>query len=149
MAFVIPANFTTRSVIDNLTASGIPDGEPEITETSASGFIHYKDDEITLTYTENGEGGRVFTDITVIGKAVTVKRRGAIESEMLFSEGVTHDSIYEVTPYKFDVTVTARKIRNSLTKDGGILDMFYNMKIGGADKSARMKITVTRSENKA
>ena len=149
MAFVIPAHFTVRSVIDNLTASGIPDGEPEITETASCGFMHFSEEQITLTYTENGEGGRVFTDITVLGKGVTVKRRGAIESEMLFSEGVTHDSIYEVTPYKFDITVTARKIRNSLTKDGGILDMFYNMKIGGADKSARMKITVVRSENKA
>jgi uncharacterized beta-barrel protein YwiB (DUF1934 family) len=91
----------------------------------------------------------VFTDITAVNDTVTVKRRGAIESEMVFSQGTSHSSVYEVPPYKFDVTVMARKIRNSLGRGGGILDMFYNMEIGGAVKSARMKITVTRTEIKA
>ena len=141
MAIIKEALFTVRSVIDNLTPSGIPDGEPEVTETNTHGFIHFTPESLMLTYAESGEGGKVFTEITVSGGTAVVKRHGAIESEMVFTEGKEHSSVYEVVPYKFDVTVKTRKIRNSLSKTGGVLDIFYNMNIGGADKSVRMKLT--------
>jgi uncharacterized beta-barrel protein YwiB (DUF1934 family) len=59
---------------------------------------------------------------------------------MLFEEGLVHSSVYTVSPYSFDVDVTTKKIRNNLTRDTGRLDIHYSMKIGGADKSVRMKI---------
>lgn len=142
MAFIKNVEITVRSVIENLTSSGAPDGEPEITETTAPGFMHFDNEQIRLTYSEATEGGKVFTEITSRDGQITVKRHGAIESEMVFAEGKSHDSLYSVVPYAFDVTVKARKIRNSLTKSGGALDVFYDMHIGGADKNVRMKLTV-------
>ena len=79
-------------------------------------------------------------DLTVTEKGVRVKRVGAVKSDMYFEEGKSHDSIYEVTPYTFDVTVTTKKIRNGMTRESGRLDICYAMKIGGAEKAVRMKI---------
>ena len=33
-----------------------------------------------------------------------------------------------------------KKIRNNMTRDGGRLDIFYSMKIGGVDRAVKMKI---------
>ena len=59
---------------------------------------------------------------------------------MLFEEGLAHKSVYTVEPYSFDVEIATRKIRNNMTRDSGMLDIHYSMKIGGADKAVRMKI---------
>ena len=140
MAFIKEKKFRISSVIENLLPSGLVDGEPERTEISPDGFLKISDGEYEITYTEMTEGGKVVSDITVTEKGVRVKLVGAVKSDMYFEEGKSHDSIYEVTPYTFDVTVTTKKIRNGMTRESGRLDICYAMKIGGAEKAVRMKI---------
>ncbi len=123
-----------------MTPSGLVDGEAERTEITPDGFLKIGEDVTVITYTENTEGGRVATDITLTETSVTVTRRGAVVSDMVFSEGETHKSLYQVPPYSFDTEIYTKKIRNNMTRDGGRVDIFYTMKIGGAEKSVRMKI---------
>lgn len=123
-----------------MTPSGLVDGEAERTEITPDGFLKIGEDVTVITYTENTEGGRVATDITLTETSVTVTRRGAVVSDMVFSEGDTHKSLYQVPPYSFDTEIYTKKIRNNMTRDGGRVDIFYTMKIGGAEKSVRMKI---------
>lgn len=131
-----------ESVIENLDSSGLVDGEAERNVNECEGFLRYSDGEAVITYSESGESGSVTSEIKYKDGEATVKRSGAIDSELYFKEGVTHRSIYSVVPYKFDAEVHTRRIRASLGECGGTLDLFYNMKIGGADKSARMKIWI-------
>ena len=132
-----------ESVIENVGASGLPEGDAERTVTEAEGFIHYTDDGVLLTYSEHTDGGDVFSDIAYSDGEVIVKRRGAIISEMRFKEGTEHSSLYEIPPYKFDATVKTRRIRAEFPEEGGNISLFYNMKIGGAEKNARMKIWIS------
>ena len=140
MAIIKEKTVKIISQIDNYDEHGLPSDEPEISESVCSGFLKIAEDEFIISYTENGENGRTVSDITVTKEGIRVKRCGALTSNMLFSENVTDKSLYEVSPYKFDVEVYTRKIRNSLTRDGGRIDIFYDMTIGGAKKSVRMKI---------
>ena len=140
MAIIKEKKFRISSVIENLLPSGLCDGEPEKTEISPEGFLKISDEEYNITYSEMTEGGKVVSDIIVTEDSVRVKRVGAVESEMYFKEGMTHKSLYGVPPYSFDAEVYTRKIRNNLTRDGGRVDIFYNMKIGGADKQVKMRI---------
>ena len=133
-----------ESSIENLTPAGIPDGEPETSVSEAEGFYRFSDGGF-LNYTEENEGGKCRTEVTSIGGTVTVRRSGAIESEIRFTEGESHSSVYSIPPYRFDATVYTRKIRTDLNADGGKIDLFYNMKIGGADKSARMRIWILQA----
>lgn len=128
------------SVVENLLPSGLCDGNPEKAESSSDGFLRITDNEYNITASEMSEGGKIVTDITVKDDRITVKRSGAIESEMIFSEGFLHKSLYTVSPYSFDCEIVTKKIRNNLTRDGGRLDIFYEMKIGGAEKRVKMRI---------
>lgn len=140
MAIIKEMKFYISSSIDNLTKEGLADGEPERNDITVEGFYKISDEGYEITYSEMTEGGKVVSDIIITTSSVTVKRRGAVDSEMVFSEGLLHKSLYTVSPYSFDAEVLTKRIRNGLTKDGGRIDIFYNMKIGGADKAVKMRI---------
>ena len=140
MAFIKEKKFRISSVIENLDSNGLAVSDTEKTEIVAAGFLKILDGALEISYTEQTEGGRVVSDIIISDSVVDVKRRGAVESDMHFEEGVCHKSLYSVVPYSFDSEVITRKIRNNMTRDGGKIDIFYNMKIGGAEKSIKMRI---------
>lgn len=145
MAFIYDAEIRIHSVIDELDEAGIATGEPEVSINTLPGFLKYDrvSGDITVSYAEYVEGERVLTDILLSADTVTLKRRGALTSDMVFREGEVTKSLYTVSPYSFDMTLTTKKIRSSLTKEGGELSLIYTMNVGGADKAARMKIRVT------
>ncbi len=145
MTTIYEVKIKIESTIDNLDEAGLPDGDSEKNLTEAEGFFRYSENGATLTYSESGEGGRAETEITVENGGVRVRRSGAIESDMYFKEGETSSSLYSVPPYKFDMSVFAKRVRVDLTKSGGRIDLLYNMRIGGAEKSARMKIWILQA----
>lgn len=149
MKKIIEATVRITSVIQNLDANGLTDGEPEKSESRATGFLHYSDEGALITYTESTESGNLTSEIELTDGKVRVRRSGAIESELIFEEGVTHTSLYRIPPYAFDAAVTAKKIRRDLNADGGSLDLHYKMSIGGADKAARMSIWICPSSKQA
>ena len=144
---IIKVKVVIESSIENLDASGLPEGDIEKNIAEADGFYRFSEGNIFLSYIEKGDNGVCRTEITSIGGELTVRRGGAIESEMRFMEGESHSSVYSIPPYQFDVTVTTKRIRLDLTDSGGKINLFYNMKIGGADKSARMKIWISQASN--
>ena len=136
-----------ESIIDNLDSAGLPEGEAEKSRSTASGFLHIYNEKQLITFTENGEGGRIDSEIACEDGAVRVKRMGAIESDLCFKEGEHFVSVYSIPPYKFDADVLAKRVRVDIGTDGGNIDLLYNMKIGGAEKSARMKIWISTNSN--
>lgn len=140
----VKLTLTVNSVIDNLDAQGLPEGEPEINIFTTDGTLSHTEDGYLISFTESGEGGEAHSDIYVKTDSVLLKKSGAILSEMLFEEGKSHNSLYRVGPYSFDMRVVTKKIRNALSEDGGELRLIYSMCIGGQNKMARMKISAKR-----
>lgn len=142
---IIKVKIKIESTIENLDSAGLVDGDAEKALTEAYGTYRYGEGEAFLNFTEENEGGKIHTEITCLGNSVTVRRDGAIESRMHFSEGETHRSLYVIPPYQFESTVTAKRVRVNLNSDGGEIDLVYGMTIGGADKNARMKIWILQA----
>ena len=142
MPTINEAKIKIESRIENLDGAGLPEGDVERAEVETSGFYYYSDDAVRLTYTEENEGGRAESEIIWHGGALTVKRSGAIRSEMVFKPGEVHQSLYSVSAYSFDVSVKPRRMQVELDAGGGKIDLLYNMTIGGADKAVRMKIWI-------
>ena len=140
MKIIVEKRFKISSVIENLSDAGLAVGDTEKTEITPDCFVTDEDGVLLITYSEKTDGAEVFSDITVTEKTVRVKRRGAIESDMLFEEGRAQASLYKIPPYSFDMEIITTKIRNNLTRDGGCVQIFYKMKIGGQDQAVRMKI---------
>ncbi|MBE6644657.1 MAG: DUF1934 domain-containing protein [Ruminococcaceae bacterium] len=140
MAIIKEKTVKISSVIENLLPSGLCDGEAEKSESSVEGFLKISDGGYEITSSEMTEGGKLVTDIFICAGSVRVKRVGAIESDMLFEEGLSHKSLYSIPPYSFDAEVATKRIRNSMKRDGGRIDIYYDMKIGGAKKRVKMRI---------
>ena len=70
-----------------------------------------------------------------------LRRMGGIVSDMLFIEGEETKTLYQIPPYKFDMTLKTKKIRSDFHDDCGELQLIYSMNVGGGQKNARMKIS--------
>lgn len=140
----IKLSITVNSVIDNLSDSGLPEGEPEINIFTTDGTLKLIDGGYLITFTEEQDGGSATTNLYVYEGGVRLAKSGAITSEMRFCEGEVFNTLYCVGPYSFDMTVRTKKIRNSVTECGGELQLIYTMNVGGQEKSVRMKISSKR-----
>ncbi len=137
----IKLTLTVNSVIDNLDDAGLPDGDPEINIFTTDGDLSVSDKGMKLSFSEENEGGKTVSTLYLLEESVILHKHGAIESEIAFREGEEYKTVYKVGPYAFDMTVRAKKIRNSLTRVGGELQLIYSMNVGGQDKNVRMKIS--------
>ena len=140
----VKLSITVNSVIDNLSDAGLPDGEPEINIFTTDGTLALIDGGYLITFTEEQDGGSATTNLYVYEGGVRLVKSGAITSEMRFSEGEVWGTLYCVGPYSFDMVVRTKKIRNSITEDGGDLQLIYTMNVGGQEKNVRMKISSKR-----
>lgn len=134
------------SRIQNIDENGLPEGECERTDESSIATVRLADGEISISYKTLSEGAEIFTAYLLRGKELTVTRRGALNSTMVFSVGRTFNSVYEIPPYKFDMTVTAKRLSASVTEQGGNIDLLYEMTVGGASKLCRMDIRLTEAK---
>ena len=130
-----------RSSIWELDGEGNRIGSAEISEScydakvSLEGGVIARFDEVT-------EGGRICSEISFLPDEVTVKKSGAIESRMVFRSGECYSSLYRIPPYSFDMQIATKALKCSVTPSGGEATVLYRMEIGGAAKSASMKITL-------
>ena len=138
-----------ESIIENLDYSGLPDGESEKTTSVFDGVYRYTGDGAHITYKEKTDGGVCDSEILVFADGVTVRRSGAIISELYFKEGESHSSLDQIPPYSFDAEIISKRVTIELNPLGGKINLVYNMKIGGAEKSAIMRIWISKATNQA
>lgn len=141
MAFVKEMTVYVRSVITALAEGGVPQGEDEVTELSAPVLLKFSDEGLSLTYTEQAEGGKTICHVAATEDRVTVSRRGASECDMHFGDA-EDEGVYSIPPYSFPMKIRTLKIRNRLTQDGGVLDLFYRMNLGGDDRKVHLRLDV-------
>ena len=137
------AHFRLISTVTHLDEQGLADGDPDRSDTEANGALRIDGEEIILSYSENYSGAEVFTRIRIENGAVTLERRGSIDSVMIFKEGETHTSIYSIPPYSFDMTLTTKRIKSTVSDKGGELTLIYDAEVGGSRSATRMTVTVS------
>ncbi len=125
------------SVIENLDDAGLISGEAERTDFTADGEYGLRGGIAKISYTEHGEGGDTLCRITVKDGLVSVKRTGAAEVEMQFSEGERYQGIYSVPPFSFDMEITTQKITVACSENGAAVTLLYVMNIGGQKKRCK------------
>ena len=105
--------------------------EPDTIELVTDGFLEATDNGWLLTYAESELTGMqgVNTTFCVDGNTVTLERTGKLNSKMVFTEGVSHDSLYKVDFGALMITVCATRVEASITENGGTIDLVYNISI--------------------
>lgn len=108
-----------------------PGQEPEIIELVTDGTLEQTGDCWFISYEESeltGLNGVTTTFQLEPGK-VTLRRTGHLRSEMVFQEGVPHESLYQLDFGALMVNVCARQIEAAMDENGGTVDLLYSIAI--------------------
>ena len=105
--------------------------EPDVIELVTEGTLEELPDGWELHYKESNLTGLegVETTFCVQDKTVTLTRTGKLNSQMVFKEGVAHDSLYQMEFGALMLTVCATKVEANITAMGGVIDLRYQVEI--------------------
>jgi uncharacterized beta-barrel protein YwiB (DUF1934 family) len=106
--------------------------EPEVIELVTEGTLEYRDDGWDLRYEESELTGLagVTTLFRIEGDKVVLTRNGNLSSQMIFQEGVFHESLYQAEfGITLMITVCAGRVAVSLDETGGTVDLTYAIEI--------------------
>lgn len=107
------------------------DQEPEVIELVTEGTMEFVSGGWDISYEESALTGLegVTTTFRVEPGKVTLTRTGALNSQMIFQEGVPHDSLYQMAFGALMLTVKATSVFYDIVPDGGVIDLSYNINI--------------------
>lgn len=105
--------------------------EPEVIELTTEGTMEFRDSGWDISYQESALTGLegVTTTFRVEPGKVILTREGALKSQMVFEEGVDHDSLYQMPFGALLLTVRATSVFFDIVPDGGTIDLSYNINI--------------------
>lgn len=110
------------------------DQEPDTIELVTEGTMDYADGGWNITYEESALTGLegVTTTFRVEPGKVTLLREGKLNSKMIFEQGVSHDSLYQMDFGALMLTVKATRVFYDIVPDGGVIDLVYQIDIENA-----------------
>ena len=105
--------------------------EPDQIELVTEGVLEDQGNAWFLSYEESDLTGMsgVTTTFVVEPDKVTLKRTGKLNSQMVFQEGVPHDSLYQMPFGAMMITVCAKFLYFDIVPDGGVIDLQYSIEI--------------------
>ena len=122
--------------------------EPEVIELVTEGTMEFRDGGWDVSYEESDLTGLdgVKTTFRVEEGKITLTREGRLRSQMVFQEGVRHESLYQMEFGALMMVVCAKKIVHDLTETGGTVDLVYSIEIehamaGTVDYHLDVKLT--------
>ena len=107
------------------------DQDPEQLELVTDGVLEDIGNSWVLSYEESDLTGMagVTTTFVVESDKITLKRTGKLNSQMVFQEGVTHESLYEMEFGALMISVCADRIMADICHDGGMIDLIYTIEL--------------------
>lgn len=108
-----------------------PEQEPEIIELVTEGTMEFHCGGWDISYEESALTGLegVTTTFRVEPGKVILTRTGALNSHMVFIEGESHDSLYQMPFGALMLTVKASRVFFDIVPDGGVIDLSYDISI--------------------
>ena len=107
------------------------DQDPEVIELMTDGTMEFRNGGWDISYEETELTGMagVTTTFRVEPGKVTLDRKGALKSRMVFQENVVHDSLYQMPFGALMLSVKATSVFFDIVPDGGVIDLSYNIEI--------------------
>ena len=105
--------------------------EPDVIERVTDGTMEFRNGGWDISYEETELTGLegVTTVFRVEPGKVTLSRTGRLNSQMVFQQGVAHESLYQMEFGALMLTVLATSVYYDIVPDGGVIDLVYNISI--------------------
>ena len=109
--------------------------EPDVIELVTEGTMIFRDGGWDISYEETALTGLegVTTTFRVVPGKIILTRTGKLQSQMIFEEGVPHETLYQMSFGTMMMTVKATFVFFDLVEDGGSIDVSYNLDIENAE----------------
>ena len=120
-----------RSVVLSIRGRQSYDGqEPEVIELVTEGTMEFHDGGWDISYEESELTGLagVTTVFRVEPGKVTLIRTGKLNSRMVFQQGITHDSLYQMEFGALLLSVEATSVYYDIVPDGGVIDYHLDIR---------------------
>ena len=107
------------------------DQDPEIIELVTEGTMELRDGGWDISYEESDLTGLKGTTTTfrVEPGCITLTRKGPLNSQMVFREGIFHESLYEMEFGALMISVFANRVMADICHDGGMIDLIYTIEL--------------------
>lgn len=117
-----------------LTIRGVQrymDQEPEVIELITEGTLEQMENGWEIVYQESQLTGMdgVTTSFLVEHERIVLTRTGALKSQMIFTLGVPHESLYQMEFGALLIIVCATNIQYDITWQGGTVKLDYTIEI--------------------
>ena len=105
--------------------------DPEIIELITEGTMEFRNGGWDICYEESDLTGLngVFTTFRVEPERIVLNRTGKLNSQMIFRQGVAHESLYQMEFGALMISVRASHLFFDITSDGGTIDLIYDIEI--------------------
>ena len=105
--------------------------EPDEIELVTDGVLTQRESGWEISYEESKLTGLegVTTTFLLEDHCVTLTRTGKLNSQMVFREGVEHESLYQMEFGALLIAVCATGIHWEITPEGGTVDLNYRIRI--------------------
>lgn len=105
--------------------------EPDVIELVTEGTLEQRDGAWDIAYEESDLTGLtgVTTTFRLEPGKIVLNRTGKLHSQMVFQEGMTHDSLYQMEFGTLMVTLCANQVKYDITEAGGTVDLMYSIEI--------------------
>ena len=107
------------------------DQAPEIIQLVTDGTMEFRNGGWDISYEESELTGLagVTTTFRVEPDKVTLTRKGALNSQMIFQKDVVHESLYQMPFGALMLSVKATSVFFDILPEGGVIDLSYNIEI--------------------
>ena len=107
------------------------DTDPETIELVTEGTMEFRDGGWDICYEESALTGLegVTTTFRIEPGKVILTRTGKLNSQMVFQQGVPHESLYQMDFGELLLTVEATFVYFDIVPDGGVIDLTYKIDI--------------------
>ncbi len=147
MKIPIDINITNRRL-----AGEMIDFQPQNPETDvldAKGYMEKTKNGLRLEFFETrGNEGVTTTICTLAEDTVSLSRVGGFNSHLVFIRNKSHTCICDTGIFPLQMRVFTKKLLNSLTLEGGKLDIDYTVEIVG-NIAEKNRLTVSVSPDKS
>lgn len=107
------------------------DQEPDAIELVTEGIMELRDGGWDISYEESDLTGLsgVTTTFRVEPGKIILTRRGKLHSQMVFEQGMAHESLYQMEFGALLMRVCAKSVFFDITPAGGFIDLVYDIEI--------------------
>ncbi len=105
--------------------------DPQVIELVTQGKLWQQENAFFVSYQESEMTGLegVVTTFEIERDKISLKREGALHSNMIFEEGKKNESLYDMGFGALLLGVTSKQVRSNLSEHGGVFHFTYDIEI--------------------